>query len=307
MPTVADELTDHFLSKQGYDVVTCANPGMDEILTLAPDAAAVMMVSKKLTNDLYAQMPNLKVLARRGVGYDNIDVQYAGAHGVWVTNTPGANAHSVAEMALMDMLMLARNFPQVDRRTRQQDWSGAYKLLGRDLTAATVGILGFGAVGRELAHVLHALGTRVLICNRTPRKTEDGTFVDRDTLFRESDFVSVNVAAVPATIGSIGAREFAMMKPTASLINLARGSIVDEAALIWALQAGTIAAAALDVFAQEPLPADSGLRQLDNVVLTPHIGANTVEANRQMAMVAAQEIDRVLRGQQPEHAVNAIM
>ncbi|WP_127848559.1 phosphoglycerate dehydrogenase [Lacticaseibacillus hulanensis] len=306
VPTVADELTDHYLAKHGYEVLTCPNPGPDEILQLAPDAAAVMMISKKLPNTIYDQMPKLKILARRGVGYDNIDVNYAADRGVWVTNTPGANAHSVAEMALMDMLLLARNFPQVDRKTRANDWGGAYKLLGRDLTSATVGIVGYGAVGREVAKMLHSLGVSVLIYNRTPRESTDGTFVDWDELFSKSDFISLHLAANAETRHVVGAHEFALMQPTAGLVNLARGTIVDEQALISALTSHQIGGAALDVFEQEPLPADSPLLKLPNVVLTPHVGANTEEANRQMALIAAQEIDRVLSGQKPEHPVNRV-
>lgn len=304
VPKIADDLTDHYLAKHGYEVLTVDNPGEDEILATAPDAAAVMMISKKLPNDLYAKMPNLKVLARRGVGYDNIDIDYAAKHGIWVTNTPGANAHSVAEAALMDMLLLARNMNAVTIKTRQGDWTNAYHLMGHDVAGATVGIVGFGHVGQALAQLLTSFGTRTLLYDRDPVDTPLGTFVDRDTLFKEADYVSLHLAAVPETIHSVGQHEFDLMKPTAGLINLARGAIVDEPALIDALQQGNIAGAALDVFAKEPLTQDSPLFQMDNVVITPHIGANTIEANREMAMTAAKMIDAVLSGETPTFAVN---
>jgi D-3-phosphoglycerate dehydrogenase len=304
VPTMADELTNHFLTKHGYEVVTVDNPGASEILRLAPDAAAVMMISKKIPNDLYAELPQLKILARRGVGYDNIDVNFAEKNGVWVTNTPGANAHSVAEMALMNILMLARKFRQVDQLTRTDDWTGAYQLLGHDLTEATVGIVGFGHVGRELARLLSAFGVRVLIYDRHPSQSKYGTFVDWNELFQTSDFVSLHLAANSETKHIVGQREFAMMKPDANVINLARGSIVDEIEFIQALQDKTIAGAALDVFETEPLPVKSTLMHLQNVIITPHIGANTIEANRQMAMTAAQMIDAGLSGRVPKYAVN---
>ena len=177
VPKIADDLTDHYLAKCGYEVLTVDNPGEEDILSLAPDAAAVM-ISKKLSNDIYDQMPNLKILARRGVGYDNIDVNFAAQQGVWVTNTPGDNAHSVAELALMDMLMLGRKFRAVEQQTRAGNWGGAYQLLGNDLVTATVGILGYGQVGRKLAHLLTALGVKVLIYDRHPQSVMDGTLVD---------------------------------------------------------------------------------------------------------------------------------
>lgn len=304
VPKIADELTDHYLSKRGYEVITVDNPGKQEILSCAPDATAVMMISKPLPNDLYDQMPNLKILARRGVGYDNIDVDYAAKRGIWVTNTPGANAHSVAEMTLMNMLMLGRKFRQVDQMTRANDWSGAYQLIGHDLTAATVGIVGYGNVGQELARLLMALGVRVLIYDRNPQQTEFGTFVTWEQVFSEPDFVSLHLAATPETNQMIGTREFGLMKSGASLINLARGRIVDEQALINALQHKLIAGAALDVFEKEPLDAKSSLLAMDNVIITPHIGANTLEANREMALTAARMIDTVLSGGVPKLAVN---
>lgn len=304
LPKVSDELTDHWLSQRGYHVVTCENPGAEEILRLAPDASAVMMISKPIPNDLYAQLPKLEILARRGVGYDAIDVQAAAAHGVWVTNAPGANARSVAELALMDLLMLARNFGLTDHLARRGEWGQAYATLGHELTAGVVGIVGFGHVGQALAKLLHALGVKVLLYDRHPRATEFGTFVSWETLFQQADYVSLHLAATAETLHCVGAREFGLMKPTAGLVNLARGSIVDQQALYQALAAGTIAQAALDVFDHEPLPLNDPLYQLPNVIMTPHLGADTLEANQVMAQIAARQIDLVLSGQVPEYPVN---
>ncbi|WP_390408765.1 phosphoglycerate dehydrogenase [Lacticaseibacillus jixiensis] len=304
LPKVSDELTHHWLSQRGYHVVTCENPGAEEILRLAPNAAAVMMISKPIPNDLYALLPNLEILARRGVGYDAIDVETAAAHGVWVTNAPGANAQSVAELALMDLLMLARNFGVVNHLARNGEWGQAYATLGHELRAEVVGIVGFGHVGQALAQLLHALGVKVLLYDRHPQATTLGTFVSWDELFQQADYVSVHLAATPETKHCIGARELALMKPTASLVNLARGSVVDNQALYQALTAKTIAQAALDVFEAEPLPLSDPLYQLPNVIMTPHIGADTLEANRVMAEIAARQIDLVLSGHTPEYPVN---
>lgn len=306
LPKIADELTAHYLTKHGYEVETCDNPGVDEILQLAPDVAAVMMISKPIPNSLYAKLPNLEILARRGVGYDAIDVDYAAKQGVWVTNAPGANARTVAELAMMDLFMLARRFHAVDLKTRADDWNGAYQgLLGHELFGATVGIVGVGHVGQTLADMCHALGMKVLLYDRHPRADQaSGEYVEWDELFKGSDYVSLHIASVPETKHCVSTSEFELMKPTASLINLARGAVVDTDALVQALQTKQIAGAALDVFEQEPLPADHPLYQMPNVILTPHIGANTIEANRKMAMIAAKQIDLVLSGKKPEYPVN---
>ncbi|WP_407894154.1 phosphoglycerate dehydrogenase [Lacticaseibacillus sp. N501-2] len=306
LPKIADDLNDHYLAKRGYAVVTCDNPGVDEILQLASDAAAIMMISKPIPNSLYAKLPNLEILARRGVGYDAIDVDYAAKQGVWVTNAPGANARSVAEMALTDLLMLARRIHAVDQLTRAGDWTGAYQgLLGHELLGACVGIVGVGHVGQTLADICHALGMQVLLYDRHPKADQTaGQYVSWDELFQRADYVSVHLASVPETKHCISSHEFELMKPTASLVNLARGAVVDTDALVLALQQHQIAQAALDVFEQEPLPTTHPLYQMPNVIITPHIGANTKEANRTMAMIAAKQIDLVLSGQKPEYPVN---
>ncbi|WP_156321864.1 NAD(P)-dependent oxidoreductase [Lacticaseibacillus thailandensis] len=216
----------------------------------------------------------------------------------------GGHARAVAEAALMDILLLARNIPQTQACMQQSGWAAAYGLLGHEVGSATVGIVGFGHIGQLLAQLLTGLGARVLIYDRHPRPTPYGSFVTWDELFRRSDYVSLHLAAVPDTIHSVSAHEFGLMPEHAGLINLARGSIVDEPALIAALQNGTIGGAALDVFAEEPLPADNPLWHLPNVLVTPHIGANTEEANRTMAMTAARMIDQVLSGQRPDFPVN---
>lgn len=305
IPEIADAQTDHYLTKKGYEVLTVKNPTEASILATAPDVAGIMMFVAPFPNSLYAKLPNLKVLARYGVGYDSIDAEYAASQGVWVTNTPGANAVSVAESAITDILLLAKQSVTIAAKMQANDTTGAKTIMGHELNGATVGIIGYGNIGQALAKMLSGFGVNVLLYNRTHRETEYGKYVNLETLLTESDYVSINIAAVPATEHLIGEAELKLMKPSAYLVNLARGSIVDEAALISALKNHEIAGAALDVFDVEPLPRDSEFFQLDNVFLTPHTGSNTVEAGRNMAMGAARMIDEVLSGKTPEWPVNS--
>lgn len=304
IPQVADKQTNHYLTKKGYEVLTVDNPDEATILATAPDVAGIMMFVAPFPNQLYDKLPQLKVLARYGVGYDSIDVDYAATKGVWVTNTPGANAISVAENAVTDIMLLAKRSFEISTLMRQGQQKAAKQIFGHELAGSTVGIIGYGHIGQAVAKMLSGLGVKTLIYNRTKRPTELGEYVDLDTLLKQSDFVTLHIAATKQTEHLLGEREFGMMKPSASLINLARGSVVDEQALIRALNDHQIASAALDVFELEPLPADSPFYQMDNVFLTPHTGSSTVEAGQNMAMGAAKMIDEVLSGQKPEWAVN---
>lgn len=304
IPEVADKQTNHYLTKKGYEVLTVANPDEATILATAPDVAGIMMFVSPFPNDLYDKLPNLKVLSRYGVGYDSIDVDYAAKKGVWVTNTPGANSISVAENAVTDIMLLAKRSFEVSTLMRQGKQDTAKRILGHELAGATIGIVGYGHIGQAVAKMLSGFGVKTLIYNRTKRPTEYGEYVDLETLLKQSDYVTLHIAATKQTEHLIGEKELSMMKPSASLVNLARGSVVDEQALFKALQEHQIASAALDVFDEEPLPNDSPFYQLDNVFLTPHTASNTVEAGQNMAMGAARMIDAALSGQKPEWAVN---
>lgn len=304
IPEIADKQTDHYLSKKGYDVLTVANADEATILATAPDVAGIMMFVSPFPNDLYDKLPNLKVLARYGVGYDSIDAEYAATKGVWVTNTPGANAISVAENAVTDIMLLSKRSYEISTLMHQGEIRTAKQLFGHELLGSTVGIVGYGHIGQAVAKMLSGFGVKTLIYNRTKRPTEYGEYVDLETLLKQSDYVTLHIAATKQTEHLIGEKELAMMKTSASLVNLARGSVVDEQALITALNTHQIASAALDVFDEEPLPADSPFYKMDNVFLTPHAASNTVEAGQKMAFGAAKMIDAALSGQKPEWAVN---
>lgn len=304
VPQSADEYSDHYLAKRGYNIVNVDSATEKKILEVAPDASAVMMFTAKFPNSLYKKMPNLKIIAEHGVGYDNIDVDFAAKQGVWVTNTPGTNARSVAESTVLDILMTAKHSYQISNLMRDNQIKSAKRLMGNELFNSTVGIVGFGNIGQAVAKLLSGFGVKVLIYNRTLKETPYGSFVDWETLFEQSDYITVHLAATPATRHLIGKKEFDLMKSSASLINLARGSILDQEALIQALRTNQIAGAALDVFQEEPLPQDSQLFDFDNVFLTPHTGANTVEAFKRMSIGASKMIDSVLSGKNPDWAVN---
>lgn len=254
-----------------------------------------------------AHAPNLKLISILGTGTDNVDLAAAARRGIAVTNTPGVGAPSVAELALGLILATTRAIPLSDRRLREGTWQ---HVEGPELHGKTLGLLGLGAIGQYLARLGRGLGMRVLSWSfrqDAERAAACGAeLVERDELFRQSDVVSVHLRNSPEARGSIGAREFGLMKRSAILINTARGAIVDQDALVAALRAGQIAGAGLDVYPQEPLTLDQNpYRDLDNVVLMPHAGAVTVEANARSRTMPVDNIIAFLEGR-PVNVVNGV-
>ncbi|MDR1187702.1 MAG: phosphoglycerate dehydrogenase [Bifidobacteriaceae bacterium] len=293
-----------FLRRAGHEVVVGDGADPATILRQGRHADAVILRLSPFGADLIEQLPNLRVIARHGVGYDNVDVAAATRHGVWVTNTPWANASSVAETALTLLLTLAKRVVENADQMRDGNFYWKNTHMGVDVAGKKVGIVGYGKIGRELAAKLSGLGVEILVHDPHVDEVAHGSPVGIDQLLRESDFVSLHLPAGPETDGSFGAAAFAAMKSTACLINLARGSIVDQPALAAAIREGQIAGAALDVFQTEPPSPDDPLFGLENVLLTPHIASNTVETMERMALHAAQEVDRVLAGDAPSWPVN---
>jgi D-3-phosphoglycerate dehydrogenase / 2-oxoglutarate reductase len=249
--------------------------------------------------------PRLKVIARYGVGVDNVDLVAAAERGIVVTNTPGANAGAVAELVIGLLLSLARGIPAADRAVRAGRWiaSGGVALEGKAL-----GLLGFGAIGRAVAPRARALGCRVLVYDPAPAAATAARKLDVEQasqaeLLAASDFVSLHLPVLPETRGMVDAAFLAAMKPGAYLVNAARGELVNEVALLEALRTGHLAGAALDALAQEPPPPGFPLGELDNVVLTPHLGAHTDRAVRTMGRRAMENCLAVLRGEQPPDPV----
>lgn len=305
IPQDIAEAGKRLLVDRGYEVQVGSGADARTVIAEGADAEAVILRLSPFGRDIIEQLPQLRIIARHGVGYDNVDVEAATENGIWVTNTPMANAESVAETALTLLLSLAKRIVDDSNHMRADDFFYKNSHKGMDVDGKTLGVVGYGKIGRALAAKASGLGLRILVHDPYLSEVPIGTLVDRDTLLRESDFVSLHLPADEATNGSFDADTFAAMKPTSYLLNLARGSIVDEPALIAALQEHVIAGAAIDVYSTEPLPPGHPLFALDNVLLTPHIASNTVETMNRMALHAAEEVDRVLSGGTPKWAVNA--
>jgi D-3-phosphoglycerate dehydrogenase len=277
------------------DVKTGLDPA--ELITIIGDYEAVVVRSAtKIRADAIEQGQRLKVIGRAGAGLDNIDVAAAQERGIRVVNSPDANTAAVAELTLALLLGLARHLPRADASMKAGRWAKK-ELMGTGLVGKTVGLIGFGRIGRQVAIRARAFGMKVVAYQRRPNLEVNQELgveaVDLPALLRQSDFVSLHVPAGPETEKLIGAEQLAQMKPTAYLINTARGAVVDESALLEALNAGQIAGAALDVYAQEPV-VDSALARHERVIATPHIAASTEDAQHLAAVTVVEQIIEIL-------------
>lgn len=268
------------------------------------------LVTDRLDAAVFAAATELKVVSTVAVGYDNIDVEAATHHGVVVTNTPGVVTESTADLTWALLFSIARRIAEGDRYIRAGKWQSWHLLLmaGTDIHGKTLGIFGMGRIGQAVARRAKGFQMRVLYHNRRPLEaaleTElKATWVEKQTLLQQADYISLHVPLNNATTHLIGADELRLMRPSAYLINAARGPVVDEAALIQALQQGWIAGAALDVFEHEP-QVPQALLELENVVLVPHIGSSSVATRTRMAVMAADNLVAVLQGQPTPHVVN---
>lgn len=273
------------------------------------DATAVLCVSQRFGEAELDMAPRLKIVANYGVGYDNIDVAAATARGIPVTNVPDVVTDATADLALGLILAVTRRIVEGDaivREGKDKRWSPMF-LVGRGIQGKLLGILGMGRIGLAVARRAKAFGMRIAYYNRNRRpdieQQEGVTYLPFDELLRQADVLSIHTPLTPATRHLVDARALSLMKPSAYLINTARGPVVDEQALIAALREGRLAGAGLDVFEQEP-EVPEALRALNNVVLTPHIGTSVIETRIEMARVASANILAALRGQRPPHLVN---
>ncbi len=276
----------------------------EELLAAVPQVDAIITGADIITRRVIESARRLRVIAKHGVGVDNIDVQCATERGIVVTNAPGSNADSVADLAFGLMLALARRIPQADRFTRSGEWD---RFIGVEVWGKTIGIVGLGRIGKGIAVRARGFNMEVLACDvfhDEPFAIAQGiTFVSFEELLGRADFVTLNVPLGPDTRGMVNSRTLRLMKRGAYLINTARGEIVDEAALAEALQNGLIAGAAVDVYVKEP-PGESPLFSLPNVIVTPHMGAHTAEAARNAGLVAANCVVDALAERRPAHLVN---
>ena len=297
---------DTLLREHGHETVHSPATGPrspEERLALFEGVDGAVVASEPVTAEMLERAASLKVLARSGVGYDSIDLAAAQRHGIRVCNTPGVNHDAVAEMTFGLLLMSARRLLSTVDGVREGRWPRA---AGRELRGATLGILGYGPSGRAVARLGVAFGMTVLVSTSHPDPSEPSVrFADRDTVVREADYLSLHARSDGTGRALVGPEQLRAMKPTAVLVNTARGSLVDEDALVEALREGRIAGAALDVVAQEPLPAGSPLRGLDNVLVTSHLAGQTVEARHRAGLAAAQAVVDVLAGREPAHPVTS--
>jgi len=274
------------------------------------EVEGLMACGVRVNEEVLNRASKLRVVANVGVGYDNIDVAACTRRRIVVTNTPGVLTDTTADLAFALLMAVARRVVEADRFVRDGRWP-CWKwglLWGADVFGKTLGLYGFGRIGQAVARRGRGFSMRIIYhdVRRVGQAVEQelgAEFVDRETLLRESDFLSLHVPLAPETHHLIGARELALMKPSAFLINSARGRAVDEEALVQALQIKRIAGAGLDVYEHEP-HVHPALSEMPNVVLTPHVGSATAETRLKMAMLAAKNLLAALEGRRPPNAVN---
>jgi D-3-phosphoglycerate dehydrogenase len=306
---VAEELAPSALDvlASDFDVRTIDGADRAALLPAIADADAVIVRSATLIDsEALAAATRLKVVARAGVGLDNVDVPAATAKGVLVVNAPTSNIVSAAEHAVALLLAVARRVPQAAASLRAGEWKRS-RFTGVEVTDKTVGVVGLGRIGVLFAQRMSAFGTRLLAYDPyvpAARAAQIGVrLVALDELLRESDFISIHLPKTPETVGLIGERELALCKPGAIIINAARGGLLDEHALAQALKEGRIGGAGLDVYATEPC-TDSPLFGYDTVVATPHLGASTLEAQDKAGLAVARSVKLALMGEFVPDAVN---
>lgn len=309
-------VVDFDMLRQLSDVAEVAHNPVDgampraALLEAVRDADALLCGPDRVNAELLAAAPRLRMAAVCAVGYDSVDVAACTARGVWVSNTPGVLTETTADLGFALLLAAARRLGEARDAAKAGQWGEFYYRgwLGMDLHGATLGIAGMGRIGSAIARRARGFGMRILYHNRVVdanAEAETGArWVGKDELLRLSDFVMLAMPLSPATRGFIGAAELAAMKPTAVLVNIARGPVVDTAALTDALREKRIFGAALDVTDPEPLPATHPLYGLDNCFIAPHIGSATLHTRRQMFQTAILNVLASLRDDLPPNCLN---
>jgi len=312
LPQPIEEEAMKLLKEAGHEIILSPDTKSETVQPLMKGVQAVILrTGIKMTRELMSHADDLWVISRTGAGVDNVDVPAATERGILVTCVPGANTRTVAEHALALILALMKQIPLMDRAVRDDHFGIRFKNLPRDLSGKTLGLVGLGRIGSELARICHtAFGLRILAHDPylTPESRlafeEWVEFCDMERLFKESDIISLHIPFSPSTQKLIGARELGWMKLEAFLVNTSRGGILDETVLIQYLKEKKIAGAGLDVFAQEPPEKDNSLKELDNVILTPHTAALTRECVVRLAVEAVQATLDVFGGKKPDGIVN---
>lgn len=288
----------------------------DELAEKVHSAKAELIISEyfKITDRVMAASPILKGVVVWGVGYNHVDVKAASERGIYVANTRGSNTESVAEHVFALMLALGRKvlltdaFIKKGKWTRREEEGMPHELIAQDLYQKTLGIIGLGAIGSRVARIADCFNMRVLAhdpyLNSEAAKKRGAELVDFEKLLRESDFITLHVVLTEETRGMISRRQLDLMKPTSYLINASRGPVVDEEALIIALEKKKIAGAGLDVFIKEPIDLENPLLKFYNVIVTPHCAGCSEEALTATSLMVSREAVSILRGQTPKNLVN---
>ncbi|KLU62273.1 D-3-phosphoglycerate dehydrogenase [Peptococcaceae bacterium CEB3] len=290
------------------NVVVAEDSSEESILAEIDDTFGIVLRSKaKITRGIMDAAPELRVISRTGVGYDNIDVQAATDHKILVCNLPGINAVSVAEHAMTFILSLAKQISTMDAFVRSDQWEKRSSTEAIDVKGKTLGIIGLGRIGREVMKLAYAFGMSVLVFDPylSSMKSEVTFSKTVEEIFIQSDFVSIHVPNLPETSRMVGWDLLRLMKPSSFFINTSRGGVVDEKALVRVLSEKRIAGAALDVFENEPITPDHPLTAMKNVVLTPHSAALTRECKVKMAVEAVRQVIDCIEGRIPPHIVNS--
>ena len=287
--------------RENFEVVQGTSTESDEIIRPAQGCSAILIRSAKITAEIMDAIPTLKVVAKHGMGVDNIAVDHATEKGILVVNAPFSNLNAVAEHIVMLLLALSKRTVQMDQLTRAGQFKerNTYKTI--ELKGATVGIIGMGKISRLVVKKLSGFEMNILA---TDPEGLGITMATPEELYAKSDFVIVHTSLFPSTFHLVGAEQFKAMKNTAFIINAARGAVIDEAAMIEALKSGEIAGAGLDVFEQEPPADDNPLFSMENVIVSPHNAALSDGALRAMAMDSAQGITEYLAGKPVTYPVN---
>jgi glyoxylate reductase len=294
----------------GFRLLLVSSREREELLSLMPEADFLLVATARVDEELLRAAPRLRLVQHQGVGYDNIDVDACRRAAIPVALTPEGTTTGVAEHTLLLILSLFRHLVALDTAVRRGEWP-VWSMRSRsvELAGKSVGLIGFGRIGREVARRARAFDTTTVYHDaaRAPAAVETelgATYVARDDLLRQADVVSLHAPLTAETRGLIGERELRLMQPHAVLINTARGALVDEPALVRALDKGWIAGAGLDVLAQEPPRPDNPLLTRPNVILTPHVAAGTRDAYRTKMRAVFANMQRVARGEAPLNQVS---
>lgn len=299
----------NLLKSVGFEVIYASSSDPKVVAREIKGIDGVIVRTAPFTSEIIEQADSLKVISRHGVGVDNIDIECASKKGILVLNTPGVNDVSVAEHTIAMILAISKRIKDIDSAVRIGNFSIREEYSIIDIDGKTLGIIGFGRIGSLVAKKCrYAFNMKILVydpyVDREKVEEVNGELVDLETLLRESDFVTIHVPLNSETKGLIGERELRLMKPSAFIINMARGPIWDETAIFKALSEGWIRGAGTDVFEEEPPSLDNPLLKLNNIILSPHMAALTKECVIRMAVESAQGVVDVLTGKRPKNIVN---